>query len=938
MKKIVYAISTVALIALLFQSAHAQTTGKITGKVIDQKTSETLIGATVSIEGTTKGASTDVEGHYVLAGLTPGKYTIVIRYMGYQTKNVSDISVKGNGVTNLDITLEQSASKSLGEVVVKATYRQASLASLYARQKNSIQVSDGISSDIIRRSPDRNTGDVLKRIGGTSVQDGKFVVIRGLSERYNNNLLNGTVLPSSEPDKKAFSYDIIPSSLIDNIVVYKTATPDLPGDFAGGAINTITKDIPETKFMEATLNVGYNSKATFKNNFIDGQPNGKYDIVGILDDSRKLPPVYADNKAIYTSGTTNNQKIAITQQFPNTFGSRAITTIPNISFQFVTGNSKVLKNDSRLGYNFALNYAAGYRGATGDRTQYNPSAPNELPPYSFDRNLYSTVRSLGGLFSLGYTFGKNKIALRNLFNNDFSKDFEETINGLVRGENINNPSRYRGFSNEVTQNGVFSSVLEGQHTIGERKIVVDWAGSYGLSYRNQPDQRIVTIYQSNDGTEYLSLPSENSPFSNTLGRIYSSLNENIYGGKLNITVPFKWLGLAQKLKAGGLYNYRNRDFSIDALGYVNIKAFGSTTLPLTNGRTIDNVFSPQSIADNNIALARLDLQSTDYKGTANLGAGYLMLDNKFTDKLHLVWGARVERYEQQITAPGKPLQNYVNTDVLPSANLSYALTEKSNLRGSFYKSVNRPEFRELADFRYFDYQNNFNILGNKNLVRSTVSNADVRYEIFPSAGEVISVSGFYKKFINPIEQVNRDNDVLSYENAISAEDFGAEVELRKKLNFINNEGFFKNLTFYVNASYINATVRFANRPNAKTPLQGQSPYLINSGLYYAPESGSFTFNVLYNRIGQRLRFRGVNQLSDIYEKPRDVIDFQFSKRMLNKRAELKVTLSDLLAQTNALYYNFGNANKTGYSASTDRIFQNRFNGFTTNISFRYNFY
>lgn len=915
----------------------AQTTGKISGKVIDQKNSETLIGATVNIQGGTQAAATNVEGHYVLTGIAPGRYTILVRYIGYQSKTISDIEVKAGANTPLDLTLGQAESKALNEVVIKATYRQASVGALYARQKNSIQVSDGISSDIIRRSPDRNTGDVLKRIGGTSVQDGKFVVIRGLAERYNNNLLNGTVLPSSEPDKKAFSYDIIPSSLIDNIVVYKTATPDLPGDFAGGAINTITKDIPESKFMEATLNVGYNSKATFKNDFIDPQPNGKYDFLGFSDNSRKLPSVYADNKAIYTSGTTNNQKIAIAQQFPNTFGSKAITTIPNLGFQFVTGNSKLFKNDNRLGYNFALNYSAGYKESIGDRTQYNASASEQLPLYSFDRNIFSTTRSLGGLFSLGYTFGKNKLVWRNLFNNDFSKDYEQTSNAVVRGAEDNEPIRYRGFSSEVTQNGVLSSVLEGQHTIGERKVIVDWAGSYGLSYRNQPDQRIVTIFNSPTGSEYLSLPSENSPLSNTLGRIYSKLNEDIYSGKVNVTYPFKWLNQSQKIKAGGLYNYRHRDFTIDALGYVDVVGNGKQ-IALTNGTTIENVFSPASIASNNIAFSRIDLQSTDYVGTANLGAGYLMLDNKFTDKLHLVWGARIERYQQKINATGKGIQDYVNTDVLPSANLSYALTDKSNIRASFYKSVNRPEFRELADFRYYDYQNNFNISGNKNLVRSTISNADVRYEIFPSAGEVISVSGFYKKFINPIEQINLDNDVLSYQNAVSAEDFGAEVELRKKLSFLSDNGFLKNLTFYVNASYINAKVKFVNRADAKTPLQGQSPYLINSGLFYAPESGDFTFNVLYNRVGERLRFRGVDSRTDIYEKPRDVIDFQFSKRLLKKRAEIKLTLSDILAQTNALYYNFGDLNKIAFNPATDKIIQNRFNGFTTNISFRYNFY
>ncbi|MCC8409566.1 TonB-dependent receptor [Mucilaginibacter sp. UR6-1] len=935
MKKLLSLLVILLALSVSADNLFAQSTGKIAGKIIDQKTNETLIGATVVVQGTTKGAAANVEGRYVLGGLAPGKYTVEVKYVGYQAKSISDVIVKADAVTNLDVTLTESASNALGEVVIKATYRQESVASLYSRQKNSVQVTDGISADIIRRSPDRNTGDVLKRVSGTSVQDGKFVVIRGLAERYNVNLLNGSLLPSSEPDRKAFSFDIIPASLIDNIVVYKTATPDLPGDFAGGAINTITRDIPDTKFMEGTVSFGYNSKSTFKDNFVDPQPNGKYDFLGFDDGSRKLPSAYTNVKSNYTSGTSSLQKIEIAKQFPNTFGSQLQNTLPNLGLQFATGNSKTLKNENRLGYNFAFNYNTGYRISDGDRTQYNISAREQLPPYSFDRNVFSNVKTLGGLLTLGYTYGKNKLAMRTLFNNDFKIDYEETKNGLIRGDNDATPTLYRGFSSESTQNGVFNTLLEGQHTLGENKLNIDWAASYGLSYRNQPDQRIVTVFTPENAPEYISFSSENSPLPNTLGRVYSKLNENIYQAKVNATYSFKWLDELQRLKIGGLGYRRDRDFTIDALGYVDIVGNGKS-IPLTNGVTVDNIFSPESIGQNNIAFSRLDLSSTDYTGTANQGAGYAMLDNKLTEKLRLVWGARIEYYNQQLDARGKAVRKYVNTDLLPSANLTYSLSDKSNLRASFSKTLNRPEFRELADFRYFDYQTNFNITGNPNLKRAVITNADLRFEYFPTGGEIISVSAFYKKFKDPIEQINLDNDILSYANAESAKDFGAEVELRKKLNFISDANFFRDITFYLNASYINAKVKFADR-EVSTPLQGQSPYLINSGLYYSPESSSFTFNVLYNRIGERLRFRGVTGSIDIYEKPRDVIDFQISKRILNKRAELKLTLSDLLAQTNALYYNYGDQSKTAYNPSEDRIIQNRYYGFSSTLSFKYNF-
>ncbi|MEN0054032.1 MAG: TonB-dependent receptor [Mucilaginibacter sp.] len=940
MLKIKYSILLIVSFLLSNTQLFAQSDGKLAGKITDRKTGETLIGATIGIQGSSKGAATNAEGRYILSQLQPGRYTLIIRYIGYQSKSISDIEIKAGAVTQLDATLDEATTQALKEVTIKATYRQESVNALYARQKNSVQVMDGISADVIKRSPDRNTGDVLKRVSGTSVQDGKFVVIRGLAERYNNNMLNGSTLPSSEPDRKAFAFDIIPSSLVDNIVVYKTATPDLPGDFSGGTINTITKDIPDNQFLEAALSIGYNSKTTFKNNFIDARPSGKWDFLGFDDGSRKLPSAYSNVKKDYTSGTTSEQKIAIAQKFPNTFFyEEGQQSIPNIGFQLSTGNSKTTKNNNRFGYNFSLNYSNGHRASFGDRIGYTGfnDATKELPLYSFDRNIFTNYKSLGGLLNFAYTFGKNKIALRNLYNNDFAVDYEQTSNALNFETSQTNPLRYRGYSVETTQNGIYSSVLEGQHTLGKRNIIFDWNASYGLSYRNQPDQRIVTIYTPVNQPEYISLSSENSPKPNDLGRVYSKLNENIYGAKANLAIPFKWMDQPQRLKFGGLVSRRDRDFSIDALGYTDAIGFGNKVIPFTNGYTIFNVFSAQSIQQNGIDLSRLDLSSTDYKGTADQDAGYVMLDNKFNDKLRLVWGARLERYAQTLSPLGQPKQKYTNTDLLPSGNLTYNLTEKTNLRASYFRSVNRPEFRELASFRYFDYQTNFIIAGNPNMQRSTVDNADLRFEFYPSGGEIVSISAFYKKFKNPIEQINQGNDILSYQNALDAKDLGFEAELRKKLNFIAEGSFLKDVTFYVNASYINAKVKLADGRNVSTPLQGQSPYLINAGLYYTPTSSDFSFNVLYNRIGERLRFRAVTGGVDIYEKPRNVIDMQLSKGLFKKHAEIKLTVSDILAQPFSWYNNYGTANSTAYNAREDKIIRSQYAGFGTTLSFKYNF-
>jgi hypothetical protein len=199
-QKLFKQVFAIGLMLIIFSTDLFAQAGSISGKVTDKANGETLIGLTVGIEGTTKGAVTDIEGRYILQGLTPGKYTLSFRYLGYQTKSISAVEVNANATTNLDVILEPSTSQSLNEVVVTASYRQETIGALYAKQKNNISISNGISADMIKKSPDRNTSEVLKRVSGTSIQDNKFVIVRGLSDRYNSTLLNGAVLPSTEPD------------------------------------------------------------------------------------------------------------------------------------------------------------------------------------------------------------------------------------------------------------------------------------------------------------------------------------------------------------------------------------------------------------------------------------------------------------------------------------------------------------------------------------------------------------------------------------------------------------------------------------------------------------------------------------------------------------------------------------------------------------------
>lgn len=920
--------------SILFIVSFAQAQTKVSGKVFDAQTNMPVIGASVVIENTNKGVTTDVEGRFFIEVKDKSNVSLTVSSIGYASKTLSDIVP--NGEQTIEVALEPQSNE-LNQVTVTTTSaRRESIASIYMLQKNSSAISDGISADVIRRSPDKNSGDVLKRVSGASIQENKFVIIRGLNERYNASLLNNTILPSTEADKKAFAFNIIPSSLIDNIVVYKSVTPDLPGDFSGGAVKISTKDYPGSKLNELSVSVGYNTRTTFKS-FYKGYDEGDLDWLGFLDNSRSLPSGYKNVRGAEFINQTNDYKTASTKQFPNTFGyQNTQKSHPNFSVSYTGGNTKLLNQNRKLGYIYSVGYSASRKVGNRVRNDFYPTA-DHFTLYTYNTDNYDMSNNLSALLNLTYSYRKSKISFKNIFNNDFTKS-----TGLRLGyDNSNTPDYFyfKGALSEAVQNGIVNSVLEGIHSLSQAW-TVDWSGSFGYTYKSQPDQKILTFrtpYNQNDGY-YLRLSNENSPDIRNAGRVYSYLDEFIYGANANATYQFKWLNNMQKLKFGTSNYYRDRKVEVDAVGYSILNDYGTgITITETKNTTFNTLFSPENIDAYHLTVANIGTNSTDYKGKAWLNSGYVMLDNKFAEKLKLTWGVRVERYYQELAALNKQKIERDDVDVLPSLLFTYAHTPKTNFRLAASQSVNRPEFREIASYSVYDYENNYVVTGNPNLVRSKNVNADLRYEWFPSAGEIISATVFFKYFDNPIEQTNMGNDVFSYQNADNAKLYGAEIEIRKKLNFIN-EQLFRNIIFYANAAYMDGNVKFSD-VTFDSPLQGQSPYTINGGLYYLPSNGGFSINVLYNRIGPRLRFRAVSGRSlNIFERPRDVMDAQVSKRLFKNKMELRLTVNDIFADAFQWYYKFEpNPSNIGYDAATDKIINSAKYGTTFTLSAKYNF-
>ena len=922
------AIITV-LFVIISVTVFAQT-GKISGKISDKKTGETLIGVTVKIKGTTKGSSTDVEGRYVIGGLAVGKYAIEASYIGYTTKSITDVEVKDGATTVIDLIMDDSNDQKLNEVVITASVKKESINTLYANQKSSISISSGISAELIRKSPDRNTSDVLKRVSGASIQDNKFIIVRGLSDRYNSAMLNNAVLPNTEVDKKAFSFDILPSNMIDAIVVNKTASADIPGDFSGGVVQVTTKDFPDNPFLNFSLGTSYNTQSAFKDfQRASGSKNG---VFGSYNKDRNIPGSFP-SRAEYLALPVEN-RVALSKQFANNWGYENVKSILGPAFQGNYGTTKVFKNDSKFGTVLSLSYRYDERLKQSDQKAYTGEALGD----QFSDNIYNYNTNIGALANFAYSWGSNKIALKNIYNRVLENQFVSRL-GVDDSQ-----SKFLRSADYVLQRSLISNQLSGNHVLSAAsKIKLDWNLNFANTDRKEPGFKRMDYQQesSTGGFTIANVPSSGQASPNLGGNFNSKLNENLYGGAFDITVPVKWFQDNNKIKFGYFGQYRTRDFAARVIGFVRSGTFDNSLL----SRPQDQIFAPENIKENGFVLNEITNGTDAYNANSFLNAGYAMFDGYLTEKLRLGIGARLESYNQKLNSTdnsSNPLAvdtTYIN--VLPSANLIYNLTEKANIRLSASQTVGRPEFREIAPFSFYDFNKNATVLGNPNLKQSKTTNFDLGYAVYPSSGQVFSVSAFYKEFELPIEQtlqIGTSGRTFGYTNSKSATLYGVEMEFRRPLDFIGEQ--FNNFTFSTNASYLKSEVNVKKTINktGKRPLQGQSPYLINAGLMYnSKKENSTGVSLLYNRIGKRIWAVGNVQDPDIYENPRNVLDLQLSQKFAKSRVEVKLNYSDIL-NNKAIYYQKGKGTdpNAAFDPKKDNVnISERFGStFSLNVSYK----
>lgn len=876
-------------------------TGAVAGKVSDEQSGEELIGANVLVTGTAFGAATDIDGKYAIKNIPEGTYDIRVSFVGYGTKTITTVKITPGEILTLHVQLA-STEVQTEEVTVTAERVLSTESALLSQRKKAATIGDAVSAEQIKRTPDATSGEVLKRVTGLSIVDNKFVYVRGVTDRYNGTTVDGASVTSTEVGKKGFSFDLIPSNLIENTTVVKSATPDLPGDFTGGLVQVNTLDIPTQQMMKVGLSTSYNSHATSKT--LLASHGGGRDWLGYDDGSRAMPPL-------------NGSMTDFARSLPNNWAPREKKAPYNGSFSLTYGNQFTFSDDetdeTRLGLITSLSYSNGFQ-------RMNVKI-NELTSNGFLLRRYEGVKDKysvlwGAIANATFKVSHlHKISVKNSYNRTADDEV-----GQYQGEDGNTGSEERRTSVRWTQRSAYTGQLIGEHHFPEMGgLDLQWRGTVSSSVREDPDRKLVPY------TRQIGSAPEDPFYVATSDRSWEKANDRSNGVGLDFTLPIGSI----KTKGGMYYEGRRTDYKIRAYRITGVAGtrFELYSLPL------DSVFAPENIGPGGFAFFENPSNvASFYDAEQELVAGYAMVDAPFSLgalDFRFVGGARLENSLQSlhstrsITDPTPETTRLKKIDILPSMNLTYLINGMMNFRLAYSQTLNRPEFRELAPVAYYDFDRLETVYGNPQLQRALIRNYDARFEVFPAPGELVAVSYFHKDLSSPIEEAVdvSSTPIRTYANSSRAKNTGWEIEFRKTLDFLGE--YFANFMLSGNYTRIESSVEVVDEvtpgvfQTSTRPLQGQSPFMINLGFYFTEPATRTTLSVFYNKYGRRIDAVGTGVSEpDIYEEPRDLVDVTISQPLLGM-FEVKFSLKNLNGKDEVLTKRdqFYRSNSTGTSYS-----------------------
>lgn len=845
---------------------------RVAGTVRDLQNAITLPGATVEVVGGTTMVVTDTDGRYVM-DLAPGSYELKVVMAGYQERKIK-VDVRASESPKVDIGLAMRAFAD--EVTVEANTNAVSSsaeAQLSARKGASV-ITDNMGSDEMKANGDSDAASALARVTGLSIVDSQYVFVRGLGERYSNTTLAGSVIPTTEPDKKVVPLDLFPSGLIDSVQVAKTYSPDQSAEFAGGLVQVVPMKFPSRRVFDISIGGQHSSNATGKS--IPLSPLGNRDYFGYDDGARALPSSIPATKivrqGVYSPnvGFLRDDITAAGRSLENRWSPVRKDGRPGQSFSAVFGD-----RFGKLGVVASLSQSYKETYVKEDRRFFRIGDGTELEAVSdYAMETATQKAQIGGVLSLALQFSpSNRISLENFYTHSGRDEGR-----LFQGPNTENNFIYRNERLQYIEEGLLSTGLTGEHFFsGLSNSRIDWRVNYARATRDEPDLR-ETLYQQNiNGTGAFLLSDE----SQSGFRMFNALEDDTLDISANWSVLRAVSGRSAQFKFGGNYVERTRDFSSRRFRFIPNTANTGGAVAINLSQTPETLFASANIGP--IFRFNEETRPVDaYDGETKTTAGYGMVDIALSDRTRFVGGARVENYDQQVNTfdpfglfLGKVEARIKNTDVYPGANLIFSVKQDTNLRMSYSRTVNRPEFRELAAFEFTDVVGSRAVRGNPELTRALIQNVDARLEKISGGRDVLAISGFFKDFEAPIERVviAGAQPIVTYQNAQSARNLGVELEAARQFG----SNLFVNLNYtFVDSKITLAPAQRTVQTSLERPLAGQSKNLFNAMAEVAAKG--FSARVLYNYFGDRISDVGANEAPDIVEQGRGSLDVVLAKR------------------------------------------------------------
>ncbi len=904
---------------------RAQEAGTLTGVVVNNWDGRPLPGVVVTIRGTLLAGTTDGSGRYRIDGVPAGEHAVRFSKPGFAQATATGVRVAPGLIRDLPGSLRPEFYE-MEEYEVTSEHFEVQAIEVIEQRQSSLSFFDAISSDQFKRLGATDAAQILTKLPGTTVVDGKFAVIRGLSDRYNITELNGAQIPTADPYRQGAPLDIIPASMIKEVSVSKTFTPNLPGGFAGGLANLVTKSFPDKFILQVEFGLEYNSQSTFNSDYLS-YPGSPTDWAGFGTSTRKLPteldgqtgatlrrpPPAPRNETPAQAQARLNQankvESALNSFQDYTFSGTPQTAPPNYGGNFSVGDTLDLE-----GHNFGYFVSGVYRNRfffydDGIRARYRPTGIGTIAPYqSFEDTRAVNESVWASVVNLAYEIvpENHTISFTFYWNQNGENTTRQQVGSVENVEQVVELNTLQWVQRQIHT----FQVRGDDHFEDFLNWNTDWLVSLANTSQDEPDLRYFNYARQPDGSDPFFSNSLPEPILPT--RYYRYINEDSKWAVLNNKIPYQqWSGLEGFAQFGGGYNGSQREFTEQTFQFNGTSAWGQPPTP-------NNYFTPDNMQYTSQVTARgtnyvfqrwfqEGISPAYYNGEQQIPAGYVMTELPIVEKFKMGGGLRLENTLLAIQGGGGAAgvtNSLINQlDLMPAVNGTYQIVTNMNLRASFSQTVARPSYRELAPYRSYDTAGDEIVEGNPNLKMTSIDNYDLRWEWYPRPGSVLSVSGFYKYLQNPIEKValTFGGGIVTFENRQEASLYGLELEANTKLDVLDEslEEFIVGFNFAYIESKVNLTpteiqnehVLFPDAPTSRS-LYDQSPWIVNFDLTYDHRATGTTATVSLGAAGPYI-FVVDRAGPDVYEHPPMQLNFVVTQR-LAEHWKLRLAARNLL--------------------------------------------